>query len=87
MDFSKLSEGILYLIQFNITANKLLLNLDNQIIFKNRQKRLDEGASQLSNVQPTANCKFVGIYSDENLTFWSHIDRVSGKINFLVMML
>ena len=39
------------------TANKLLLNLDktHQIIFKNHQKRLDEGAFQLSN------CKFSGI--------------------------
>ena len=84
-----LTENEFMKIQDWCTANKLVLNLDktHQIIFKNHQKRLDEGAFQLSNVQPTANCKFLGIYLDEHLTFWTHIDRVSSKINFLVMML
>ena len=84
-----LTENELMKIQDWCTANKHLLNLDktHQIIFKNHQKRLDEGAFQLSNVQLTANCKFLGIYLDEHLTFWTHIDRVSSKINFLVMML
>ena len=42
---------------------------------------------QVSNVQLPANCKFLGIYFDEYLTFWTHINRASTKINFFVMML
>ena len=62
-----LTENVFMKIQDWCTASNHLLNLDktHQIIFKNHQKRPDEGAFQLANVQVTANCKVLGIYLDE----------------------
>ena len=41
----------------------------------------------MNNVIKSTDCKFLGIYLDQHLTFRTQIDKVSAKLNFLVMML
>ena len=86
---SDLTERELLKIQDWCIANKLLLNFEktHQIIFKNHQKRLEDDAYTLNNVIKSTDCKFLGIYLDQHLTFRTQIDKVSAKLNFLVMML
>ena len=73
-----------------ILANKLLINFDktNYVIFKTRNKRIDESAIHISvdgkEIKKCNSVKFLGIYIDCDLTWKNHINYISCKISRVI---
>ena len=67
-------------------SNKLSINLQetNFIIFRSRQNKYNCDTPLLFNgsvLNQVKGAKFLGIYIDENLSWQTHIDNLSGKIS------